>query len=477
MEKIAQYNIEMEAAIIGSCLIEPEALSLVPDIIRTAETFYDLKHQAVYRALINLRNTNQVVDILSVTQELSRTSKLTDVGGPYFVSSLTDRVTSTANIEYHSRIVQQLFLLREMSKLSLKVHNLCNEPAADPFEIEAIFSRNLERLTSQIGRTNIVAIDEAVTEVLIENKNALTQEEKPGIGYGLYNMDRRHRKQKGKLIVLAARPGMGKTAFMLHCAKHTALSLKKPVGIASLEMSAGELAGRLMSSEAQISSTMIHDRSLDHPKYLSLESGINRLVGAPIYIIKDAALDIHSLRAAVRHMKKKYKIEEFYLDYIQLMDGAKGGNREAEISHITRNLKKLAMEEEIPITALSQLNRSVELRPDKKPQLSDLRESGSIEQDADAVLFLFRPEYYGLEDDRTGLYMGQTFDGRHLQCKGLLEVDCAKNRGGSLFRAALSFYGETMTVVNHGELPVRQLSAITPNTNFENDRNNSSIHT
>lgn len=463
---------EIEDAVIGAILLEPVCLIRVTGILRP-ECFYKTSNAEIFRAILKLDKDHNTIDILTVTQELKRTGKLERAGGAYEVSVKTNRIGSSANVERHALITYQYFVLRELSRLGMKLHNLSYEPNADALELLAIIQRDLSSI-DYIGKNSFQKVGDVVIQVLDDNKKAIEAGAKFGIKSGFQNIDKFHVKQKQDFGVIAARPGMGKTAYMLAMAKNTAIEQKKPVAIFSLEMSTEKLVGRLMASESRVSSKDINQKHLDRPRLMTLGGGISKLLDAEIYIDDTPGLDVSLLRSKIRRMVADYAIEEVYIDYLQLMAGEKKGNREQEISYISRNLKMIAKEEDIPITALSQLVREVEKRNDKRPMLSDLRESGAIEQDADWVWFLFRPEYYDLADEHSGLYTGETFNGKHLPASNLLMVDCAKYREGALFHAALKFYGDYMLVENYdfeplAQMEIDQLKPIQTNKNFLNE--------
>lgn len=461
---------EIEDALIGAILLEPEILPKVIAMLKP-NCFYNSENGIIYTACINLHAKGKQVDILTTCEELKRIGRLESVGGAYSVSKKTNRVASAANAELHAAIVYEKFVLRELIRISNKTAMLCEEPKADALDVlENVFKELHE--VDFIGKSNVQHVGDAAIKLLDEIKAIGPNGIRPGITTGHKGVDIHYTKQKQDLTIIAARPGQGKTAYMLSLAKHTAINLKKPVGIFSLEMSTVKLVGRLMASESNVSSKNINEKRITTGELISLGGGINRLIDAPIYIDDSPGVDIMSLRSKIRKMKQTYGVEEVYIDYLQLMASKEKGNREQEISHISRNLKMIAKEEDIPITALSQLSRKVEERPDKKPQLSDLRESGAIEQDADTVFFLMRPEYYGFGQDSGGEYHGQTFNGRHLSAAGLMLIDCAKYREGALFLAPLLFNGQFMQVTDHPSIyPHTEITEYNPleiNTKFLN---------
>jgi replicative DNA helicase len=460
--KTPLYSEELERDINGAMLLEKECIMQIMAILKP-ECFYVDKYRQIFTAIRNLDAKGADVDLRTVTEELKRTSKLDSVGGAYEVSACTNKVASSAHSETHALLIYQYFLTREMSKLGMKLHNLANEPNADPIELFLMAQRELTAI-DYIGKSNVKVVGDVVVDIL--KQNGPDKAPMQGIPTGFANIDKYFTKQKQEFGILAARPGMGKTAFMLAMARNAAVDYGKPVAIFSLEMSTEKLVGRLMASEASVSSSDINRKTLKGTQMVQLENRVTKLYDAPIYIDDTPDLDIVSLRSKIRRLKSMYKIEEVYIDYLQLMAGEKKGNREQEISYITRQLKKTAKQEEIPITALCQLSRKVDERPNKKPILSDLRESGSIEQDADWVMSLFRPEYYGIENEQTKLYEEETFNGKHLPAENLLVVDQLKYREGSLFKAALKCYLEIMHIENYGPKESDQLSVLDNNIHF-----------
>ncbi len=434
--KLPPQAVELEEAVLGAMLLEREALSTVIDIL-SPEAFYKEQNSRVFAAMISLFNRSEPIDILTVTQELKRTSELEIVGGAYYVSALTNRIASSANIEFHARIVAQKYLQRELIRLSTDTIKSAYEDSTDVFELLDETTKNIfEILDSNVRKqhdkmTTLIARAISEIEAAANQKDGLL-----GVPSGFTALDRiTGGWQKSDLMVLAARPGMGKTAFVISMAKNAAVEFQKPVAIFSLEMSSIQLVKRLISSETEITQDKILKGNLAMHEFEQLNQRIKKLEVAPLYIDDTPALSIFELRAKARRLKENQKVELIIIDYLQLMSGGPDGkgNREQEISYISRGLKSLAKELEIPIIALSQLSRQVENRPggSKRPQLSDLRESGAIEQDADMVMFIYRPEYYGLEVDEN-----------NEPTRGRAEIIIAKNRHGALETVKLRFIGQ-----------------------------------
>src|SRR5436190_3878481 len=434
--KLPPQAVELEEAVLGAMLLEREALSTVIDIL-SPEAFYKEQNGRVFAAMISLFNRSEPVDILTVTQELKRTGELEIVGGAYYVSALTNRIASSANIEFHARIVAQKYLQRELIRLSTETIKVAYEDSTDVFELLDETTKNIFEILDSNVRRQHDKMSTLIAKAITEIESAANQKDGLlGVPSGFTAMDRiTGGWQKSDLLILAARPGMGKTAFVVSMAKNAAVEFNKPVAIFSLEMSSLQLVKRLISSETEIAQDKILKGNLDNHEFVQLNERIKKLSVAPLFIDDTPALSIFELRAKARRLKENQKVELIIIDYLQLMSGGPDGkgNREQEISQISRGLKSLAKELEIPIIALSQLSRQVENRPggSKRPQLSDLRESGAIEQDADMVMFIYRPEYYGIE-----------FDENNEPTKNRAEVIIAKNRHGALETVKLRFIGQ-----------------------------------
>jgi len=434
--KLPPQSVELEEAVLGAMLLEKDALSTVIDVL-SPESFYKEQNGKVFGAIVNLFNRSEPVDILTVTQELKRNGELEFVGGSYYVSALTNRIASSANIEFHARIVAQKYLQRELIRIGTETIKTAYEDSTDVFELLDHTTKNIfEILDSNVRKQHdkmSTLIAKAIEEIEIASQQT---DGLLGVPSGFTALDRiTGGWQKSDLLVLASRPGMGKTAFVVTMAKNAAVEFNKPVAIFSLEMSSIQLVKRLIASETELSQDKILKGNLDNHEFVQLNERIKKLATAPLFIDDTPALTIFELRAKARRLKENQKVELIIIDYLQLMSGGSDGkgNREQEISQISRGLKSLAKELGIPIIALSQLSRQVENRPggSKRPQLSDLRESGAIEQDADMVMFIYRPEYYGLEVDEN-----------NEPTKGKAEIIIAKNRHGALETVRLRFIGQ-----------------------------------
>ena len=434
--KIPPQAIDLEEAVLGALMLEKDALTAVIDILRP-EAFYKEAHQRIYSAIVALFSEAEPVDLLTVTNRLRTTGELELVGGAFYVTKLTSGVNSAANIEYHARILLQHAIKRDLIAISSEIQRESFEDTTDVFELLDRAEQKLFEISEKNIRKNYADMRSMMREALDELQNKKnTKDGLTGVASGFMNLDRiTSGWQKSDLVILAARPGMGKTAFILSAMRNAAVDHQKGVAFFSLEMSSLQLVNRLISSEAEIESDKIRRGNLADYEWAQLHHKIKKLTSAPIFIDDTPALSILELRAKCRRLKAQHDIQLVIVDYLQLMTGevgGKGGNREQEIASISRALKNIAKELNVPVIALSQLSRAVETRGgDKRPQLSDLRESGSIEQDADMVLFLYRPEYYGLDVDEEGNSM-----------KGIAEVAVAKHRNGSLDTVKLSYIGK-----------------------------------
>ena len=427
--KIPPQARDLEEAILGAIMLEKSAFDVVIEILKP-ECFYIESHQKIYKAMQNLQIKNLPIDLLTVVEELRFNEELEFVGGAYAITKLTNVVVSSANIEAHSRIVLQKFIQRELIRISGEIIGEAYEESADVFDLLDEAESKLFKITNNHLRKNF----DDIGNILIKTINRIDemrnrQDEMTGVPTGFPSLDRlTYGWQPTDLIILAARPSVGKTAFALNLARTAALHPTKPtaVGFFSLEMSSSQLVQRILSAESEIWLEKIARGKLEEHEMKQLyKKGIEKLSKAPIFIDDSAALNIFELRAKCRRLKSKHNIGIIIIDYLQLMSGSadRNSNREQEISKISRDLKSLAKELQVPIIALSQLSREVEKRKEgnKIPQLSDLRESGAIEQDADMVMFLYRPDYYDVTTNEMGeSNKGETF------------VKVAKHRNGSL---------------------------------------------
>src|SRR5687767_11362321 len=428
--KVPPQAKELEEAVLGAIVLEKGAFDIVIETLKP-ECFYVDSNQRIFKAMQSLANKSQPIDILTVVEELRMREELDLVGGPYYVTKLTNTVVSSANIEAHARIILQKFIQRELIRISGEIISDAYEESTDVFDLLDDAESKIYKVTSEHLRNSVESIDAVLVKTIqrIEDMRS-RNEDITGVPSGFAHLDKiTYGWQSTDLIILAARPSVGKTAFALNLARNAALHPTKPTPVAffSLEMSAGQLVQRILSAESEIWLEKISRGKLEEHEMKQLYArGIQRLAQAPIFVDDTPALNIFELRAKCRRLKNKHNIGLIIVDYLQLMSGTgenRNANREQEISNISRNLKALAKELNIPIIALSQLSREVEKRKEgnKMPQLSDLRESGAIEQDSDMVMFLYRPEYY----DITTNEMGENN-------RGETHVRIAKHRNGSL---------------------------------------------
>lgn len=433
MGKVPPQAVELEQAVLGALMLEKDALSRVIDIINF-EIFYKQGHQEIFKAITALFTNSDPIDLLTVIQQLRQMGKIDLVGGPQYIAELTSKVSSAANIEYHSRIIAQKFIQRELIRISGEISKDAYEETTDVFELLDRAEQNLFALSETNLRRNFSNMSELVMKTIQRLEDLKSKGEGvTGVPSGFKALDEMTAGwQKSDLVIIAARPAMGKTAFVLSLTRNAALQHKKGVAFFTLEMTATQLVQRLMFSEAEIDAQKGRSGNLTPDEWNTLNTRISELRTAPIYIDDSPSLSMMDLRAKCRRLKAEKGIDMVIIDYLQLMKGdtTKGGSREQEIAFISRGLKELAKELDVPILALSQLSRAVETRggSDKRPQLSDLRESGSIEQDADMVMFLYRPEYYGFATLEDGT-----------PTQGLAQVIIGKQRNGPVGDVTLEF--------------------------------------
>ncbi len=431
--KLPPQALDLEEAVLGALMLEKNALTAVIEFLRP-EHFYSEAHKLIYEAIVDLFKNSEPVDMRTVVNQLRKNGKLELVEGAYKIAELTSKVSSAANIEYHARIVIEMAIKRNLIEIASQIHHDAYEDTTDVFELLDKTEQGIFQISDTNLRKNYDTMKSLMFQAIQElqekknHKDGLT-----GIPSGFSKLDRvTSGWQRSDLCIIAARPGMGKTAFIVSALRNAAVDFNYPVAIFSLEMSSLQLVNRLISAEAELESDKIKKGNLAEFEWQQLVHKTTRLSSAPIFIDDTPALSILELRAKCRRLKAEHNIQMVVIDYLQLMKGEAGGNREQEIASISRALKGVAKELNIPVIALSQLSRGVETRGgDKRPQLSDLRESGSIEQDADIVMFLYRPEYYKITVDEDGM-----------PTQGLAEVIIAKHRNGSLENVKLKFIGK-----------------------------------
>ncbi len=443
--KLPPQALELEEVVLGALMLEKDAYSVVSEFLKP-ECFYKESHQNIYTAITNLALNQEPIDMLTVTQQLKKIGKLEEVGGQAFLSELTGKVASAANIEYHAQIIVQKYLARELIRVSSDIQTKAFDEKTDVDELMQDAEGQLFEITQRNLKKDVTHIGPIITEAIDLIQAAANRPDGfTGIPSGFNYLDQiTSGWQKSDLIIIAARPAMGKTAFVLSMAKNMAVEYNFPVAIFSLEMSNVQLVNRLIVNVSEIEGEKIKHGKLANFEWEQLHSRTSQLLNAPIFIDDTPSLSVFELRTKARRLVKEQKIQCIIIDYLQLMNasGMNYGSREQEVSMISRSLKGLAKELNIPIIALSQLNRGVEGRTgaDKRPQLSDLRESGAIEQDADMVLFIHRPEYYKITQDENGNSL-----------LGIAEIIIAKHRNGSTDDIRLKFTKEFIKFENIGE--------------------------
>lgn len=460
--KLPPQAVDLEEAVLGAMMLEKNAVNDAIDILKP-ESFYKDAHQKIFQAIADLFASSEPIDILTVTNKLKQSGHLDLVGGPFYISQLTNRVASSAHVEFHARIIAQKYIQRELIRISSETIKLAYDETSDVFDLLNKAESDLFAVAEGNIRKSYDKMSNIIKQAVAEIEAAKDHEEGlRGVPTGFTDLDRvTSGWQKSDMIVLAARPGMGKTAFVLSMARNTAVDYNMGVAVFSLEMSSVQLVNRLISSETGISGEKLRRGALQEHEYQQLHARIGKLSKAPLFIDDTPALSIFELRAKCRRLKAQHDIQLVIIDYLQLMSAGNSGagNREQEISTISRSIKEIAKELNVPIIALSQLSRSVETRGgDKRPLLSDLRESGAIEQDADIVSFIYRPEYYGLTQDEDGM-----------PTEGIGEIIIAKHRNGSLENIKLRFIGHLAKFDNLDTDfdTLGMESGMQPNTSFD----------
>lgn len=468
--KVPPQAVDLEQAVLGAMMLEKNAVNDTIDIL-TPASFYDPKHFYIYKAIRELFGNSNPIDLLTVTSKLRQEGELELAGGALYISQLTDRVASAAHAEYHARIISQKYIQREIIRMCSEVLKDAYEETTDVFELLGKAEKDLFAIAENNMKKNVDVMQNVVREAIMEIEKASKNTDGiSGIPTGFRELDKLTSGwQRSDMIVIAARPAMGKTAFILSMARNTAVDYGMGVAIFSLEMSSVQLVKRLIASESRISAEKLRKGDLAEHEFQQLHTRIAKLATAPIYIDDTPGISIFDLRAKCRRLKMQYDIQMVVIDYLQLMTagGSQGGgkgNREQEISSISRSIKEIAKELNIPVIALSQLSRSVETRGgDKRPILSDLRESGAIEQDADIVSFIYRPEYYDLHQNEDGE-----------SNKGVGEIIIAKHRNGATDNVRLRFIGEFARFENLDSFgsdfePVVLGSAMNANQSFDSN--------
>ncbi len=436
--RVPPQAIEVEQSVLGAMLIEKTAIPRAIEIL-APDAFYQTKHEIIYSSILSLFERGNPVDLITLNEELKRRGTLEEIGGAYYLTELTTRVDTAANIEYHARIIAEKSLLRKMIETMTGLIGKAYDPSSDAFELLDDSEREIFHISDSQLRKPASSLNDILKGTLANLEAVHGQEGGiTGVPSGFTRLDDMTGGwQKTDLIIIAARPSMGKTAFSLAMARNAAMHPEHGTGVAifSLEMGSHQLAQRLLTSEARVDAQSARTGRLRDDDWPNLAKAAGRLSAAPIYIDDTPSLGILELRAKCRRLKAEHDIGLVIVDYLQLMHGSASSgrsNREQEIAQISRSLKSLAKEIDVPVIALSQLSRAVESRGgDKRPQLSDLRESGSIEQDADVVAFIYRAERYGITVDENGQ-----------STEGMGEIIIGKQRNGPIGTVNLAFLGQ-----------------------------------
>ncbi|MEO2147934.1 MAG: replicative DNA helicase [Flavobacteriaceae bacterium] len=435
--KLPPQAIDLEEAVIGAMLIDEKGVDEVIEIL-IPEVFYKKSHQLIFESIERLFRNSEPIDLLTVSADLKKNKTLKNIGGEYYLIELSQKVSSSAHIEFHARIIQQKFIQRKLIKISNEVIQKAYNESTDVIDLLDEAESKLYEITQGHLKKSSVSAEDLVREAKRKIEEIAKQEGLSGVSSGFDKLDKLTSGwQPSDLIIVASRPGMGKTALALSMARNMAITHKVPVAFFSLEMSSIQLITRLISAETGLKSDLLRTGKLAEHEWQQLNNQISGLESAPLFIDDTPSLTIFELRAKARRLVSSNDIKVIIIDYLQLMNlgsSTKTGNREQEISIISRNLKALAKELNIPVIALSQLSRAVETRSgSKRPILSDLRESGAIEQDADIVSFIYRPEYYGMEN---------WDDDMQTPSQGQAEFIVAKHRNGALGKIRLKFSAE-----------------------------------
>ena len=435
--------VEIEKIVLGALMIDKDAFSMVSELL-VPETFYEPRNQKIYDAIRTLNINENPVDVATVINQLQKNGVLENIGGPAYVVELSSHVASSAHIEYHAHILAQKYLARQLISFSSRIETKAFDETVDVDELMQEAEGNLFEISQKNMKQDYTQIDPVIQQAVeilqnaSQNSGGLT-----GIPTGYTKLDEMTSGwQKSDLVIIAGRPAMGKTSFALSVAKNIAVDYHEPIAFFSLEMNNVQLVNRLISNTCEIAGSKILNGQLTPDEWERLDKNLRKLTGTPLYIDDTPGLSVFELRTKARRLVREKGVKIIMIDYLQLMNanGMKFGSRQEEVSTISRSLKGLAKELDIPILALSQLNRTVENREGlegKRPQLSDLRESGAIEQDADMVLFVHRPEYYHIFTDEKGNDL-----------HGMAQIIIAKHRKGATGDVLLTFRGEFTRVQN-----------------------------
>ncbi len=425
--RLPPHNVEAEQSVLGAIMLSADAANVVLDKL-DPDDFYQPGHQAIFEAIVQLFNANQPIDAITVSDLLRRREELERVGGVGYLTELIDAVPVASNVDYYASIVEDNALRRDLLRAGAVIGDLAlltEEEIASVVDRaeQAVFGVAERRVGRGLAPLGPLLHDTLEVIERLEGQDS----EITGLATGFRDLDRKLAGlQKANLVVIAARPSMGKSALALNIASNVAAAANT-VAIFSLEMSREEIIQRMLCSVGRVDSMKLRTGQLGPTLWQKVVHAASRMYKAPIYLDDSAHVTVTDIRAKCRRLKRKQGLELVVVDYLQLMQGANRENRQQEIAEISRNLKNLARELEVPIVAVSQLNRALEARADKRPQLGDLRESGAIEQDADVVMFIYRDEYYNPDN---------------LEAKGLAEVNVAKHRSGATGRVDMTFLPE-----------------------------------
>ena len=465
--KLPPQALDLEESVLGALILEKDALTNVIDILKP-ENFYKDANKEIYQSIIDLFNDSEPIDLLTVTSQLKKNGKLEYVGGSFYVTQLTTRVNSASNIEYHARIILEQSIKRQLIEVSGEVQKEAYEDTTDVFDLLDNTEQSLFDISESHIRKNYSQVKGLMKEAIDELQAKKTRKDGiTGVPSGFIDLDNiTSGWQPSDLVIIAGRPSMGKTAFVLSMMRNASIDHEMPIALFSLEMSSLQIVNRLISSEAELDSDKIKKGNLKDYEWQQLLHKTDQLNNAKIFIDDTPALSILELRAKSRRLKSQHDIQCIIVDYLQLMSGEYGkssGNREQEIASISRSLKAIAKELNVPVLALSQLSRAVETRGgDKRPVLSDLRESGSIEQDADMVLFIYRADRYDITEDEDGNLTA-----------GVAEVLLRKNRNGPTGKVKLKFierFAKFADMSSNDEMTTNKFQS-KANGNFNSEKN------
>ena len=431
--------VELEEAVLGALMLEKDSIITVQEFV-TPEAFYTEEHRLIYRAIEELSSELKPIDLYTVTERLKVKKELKKVGGASYLAQLTQKVGSAANVEFHAKIVAQKYVQRELIRSATEIQRRSYDESTDVTDLIGFAEQEIFKVAEGHVKRSVQSAADVLARTLAQiEENAKNKSAFNGVPSGFMALDRVTMGwQPSDLIIIAARPSMGKTAFTLTMARNMSVDHEQAVAFFSLEMSAEQLMMRLIVGESGLDSRDVRNGQLTPEQWKHLESSIKPLAGAPLFIDDTPALSIYEFRSKVRRLKTQYDIQLVIIDYLQLMSGGKRSeSRQQEISEISRSLKALAREMNAPVIALSQLSRRVEERKPAKPMLSDLRESGSIEQDADVVMFIYRDEYYNEDSEK----------------KGIAEIIVDKQRNGSTGSVELVWLGQYTKFGNKERAP------------------------